>query len=153
MESALSGAHLMLHISPMKDVREPDTFVEPGFTELCKDSHLMMLTMLCPQTPVSVPLLSESHSSSPGQASYVLQCPAAPSPTQKPQSRAGSSSPSGLLPTTSAALFTPLSQLATSKSSLTHPSCSWQSFIKPRCFVSEMSCTSSLSSPSPPTAE
>lgn len=102
---------------------------------------------------VSVPLLSEYHSSSPGQASYVLLCPAAPSPTQKPQSRAGSPSPSGLLHSISAALFTPLSKLATSKSSLTHPSCSWQSFIKPCCFVSEMSCTTSLSLPSPPTTE
>lgn len=127
--------------------------VEWVFMNLCKDSYLIF-TILCPQTPgISASLLHEPHSSSPGQASHVQLCPVAPSPTQKPQSRAGSSSPSGLLHTISAALFTPFSELATSKSSLTHPSCSWQSFIKPCCFVSEMSCTSSLSSPSPPTTK
>lgn len=94
-------------------------------------------------------ILLESHASSPGLVlsheprSMYPSIPCIPvSPCHTPLCKAQpySSHPetSPPLPPFLAALFTHLPQLATSKPSLTHPSCSYQSRIKSWCFVSEM---------------
>lgn len=79
-----------------------------------------------------------------GHPSVSLSHPAAQSPTR-------SSHPETCPPTFLGSIVYS-AQLATSKASLTHPSCSYQSLVKSQCFVSEISCTSLLSPPTATTA-